>query len=217
MAIQNIRKVFKRTVFLYNDCSDLPIDNFDKIYNTKDLKYLVVSYDGYKSLDVPIGAKQRWVEIFDEWVKLCDSSTMFYYYQLLSQVAYLETRYLVVKIMLYQMYSRDMSDKTLDLYIEELKEWRYFYNKENDKLFEIKRLLHLHRASTNKLGLKKSELEMMQKENGQEETQTLEQQAVNLEQVTGRNNIDTKTTSVKKWREIIKIANRINEQRRKNG
>lgn len=217
MAIENIKRVFKKRVFLYNDCSDLPIYNFDKIYNTQDLKYLVVSYDGYKSIDIPIGAKQRWVKIFDEWVKLCDSSTMFYYYQLLSQVAYLEIRYLVVKVMLYQMYSRDMSDKTLDWYIEELKEWRYFYNKENDKLLEIKRLLHLHRASTNKLGLKKSELEMMQKENGQEEAQSLEKQAAHLEQVTGKNNIDTKITSVKKWLEIIQIANRINEQRRKNG
>lgn len=194
----------------------MSIYNFDKIYKTNDFRYLVLGYDGYKDVEIPINAGERWKNIFDEWVKLCDDNTMMYYYQLILEVAYLETRYKVSKTMLYQIYSRDMNEKTLDLYIEELKHWRYFYNKENDKNSEVKRLFDQRRASKNKLGLKKSELKEMQMEENQEE-QTLEGQAVILEQITGKNNIDVKTTSVAKWLEIGKLASKINEQKRRNG
>lgn len=216
MAINNITRFFKKKIYLYKDCSDLSIYNFDKIYKTNDFRYLVLGYDGYKDVEIPINAGERWKNIFDEWVKLCNNNTMMYYYQLILEVAYLETRYKVSKTMLYQIYSRDMNEKTLDLYIEELKHWRYFYNKENDKKSEVKRLFDQRRASKNKLGLKKSELKEMQMEENQEE-QTLVGQAVILEQITGKNNIDVKTTSVAKWLEIGRLASKINEHKRRNG
>lgn len=185
-------------------------------YKSQDYKYLVVGYDGYKDTLTPQGAEQRWKDIFDEWVKLSDNNTLIYYYQLISEVTYLETRFTVSKILLYQVYTQDMNEKTLDMYIEALGLWKYHYNKDADKLLEIKRLLAQHRASANNLGNKKSELENMQMENT-EDAQTLEAQAVILEQITGKNNIDVHTTSVLKWIEIGKLANSINEQRRKNG
>ena len=186
------------------------------VFKTKDFRFLVVGYDGYNDIAIPIQAGERWKDIFDEWVVLSDSNSMMYYYQLLSEVAYLETRYTVVKVLLYEMYTQNMDDKTLDMFIEALKEWRYFYNKDNDKEKEIERLIGIHRGSQNKLGLKKSELDDMKKEHSEEE-KTLVGQAVILEQITGKNNIDVKKISVAKWLEIGKLANIINEQRLKNG
>jgi len=217
VAIENIKRLFRpKKQFLFNDCYDLPIYNFDMVFKTKDFRFLVVGYDGYNDIAIPIQAGERWKDIFDEWVVLSDSNSMMYYYQLLSEVAYLETRYTVVKVLLYEMYTQNMDDKTLDMFIEALKEWRYFYNKDNDKEKEIERLIGIHRGSQNKLGLKKSELDDMKKEHSEEE-KTLVGQAVILEQITGKNNIDVKKISVAKWLEIGKLANIINEQRLKNG
>jgi hypothetical protein len=183
-------------------------------YKKKDYRYLVVGYDGYNDVEVPEEAEQRWTDIFDEWVKLTDNNSIIYYYQLISEVAYLETRFVVAQVLLLQIYEREMDEKTLDMYIEMLKNWRYTYKKGSDKVEELTRLFNQHKTSQNKLGIKRSELESLQKDN-KENVQNLEAQAVTLEQITGRNNIDPKTTSVLKWNEICKVADSINAQRRK--
>ncbi len=200
--------------YLFKSCSDLPIFNFDIVHNSNDFKYLVVGYEGYGDIKIPEGAEERWKEIKAEWIELIDNNEISYYYQLILEVTYLQTRYEVSKILMYQIYSREMNEKTLDKYIVELERWDYIYDKEKDKLDEIQRLMNQHRASQNKLGIKKDELEKMAKSND-EDKNSLEKQAVILEQITGKNSIDTKTTSVKKWVEIQKLASEINEQRRK--
>jgi hypothetical protein len=203
-------------MYLYKDCSDIPIWNFDVIYKTNDYQYLVVGYNGYDTIDIPKGANERWQEIKNEWVKLLDDNTIAYYYQLLLECVYLQTRYDVVKLLLKQIFEREMSDETLETYIVALGEWRYKWNRKADKLVELKRLLAQLKASKNKIELKTDELKQLREDNEFDaEATSLERQAVILEQVTGKNNIDVKTTSVKKWLEISKLANDINEQRRK--
>lgn len=202
---------------LYNDCSDLPIANFDTIYKTNDYKFLVVEFDGYNDVEIPKGANERWQDIKNEWIKLLDDNTIAYYHQLILEVVYLQTRYEISGRFLKEIYEREMHEETFNTYVDALKEWGYKWNKKAGYLVEIKRLLQQRKASENQLNLKMDELKKMQDENGYDEDATsLEKQAVILEQITGKNNIDTKTTSVKKWIEISKLATEINNQRAKN-
>jgi hypothetical protein len=201
---------------LYKDCGDLPIRNFDIIYKTNDFNYLVVEFDGYNEVAIPKGANERWQEIKKEWVELIDDNTIAYYHQLISEVVYLQTRYDVSGMLLKEIFERTMHEETLEVYINALKEWKYIWNRKASKLVEIKRLLQQRKASENKLNLKLDELKDLQKENeNDDDATTLEKQAVILEQITGKNNIDINTTSVRKWLEINKLATEINEQRRK--
>jgi len=201
---------------LYKDCGDLPIRNFDIIYKTNDFNYLVVEFDGYNEVAIPKGANERWQEIKKEWVELIDDNTIAYYHQLISEVVYLQTRYEVSGMLLKEIFERTMHEETLEVYINALKEWKYIWNRKASKLVEIKRLLQQRKASENKLNLKLDELKDLQKENeNDDDATTLEKQAVILEQITGKNNIDINTTSVRKWLEINKLATEINEQRRK--
>ena len=203
-------------MYLYKDCSDIPIWNFDIIYKTNDFKYLVVGFDGYGDTEIPKGANERWQEIKNEWVKLMDDNTIAYYHQLLLECIYLETRYNVVEMLLKMIFQRDMDEETLNNYKDSLKEWRYIWNDKNDKYVEIKRLLKQLKGSKNKINLKIDELKKLKEEHDLSgEGTSLEKQAVILEQITGKNNIDVKTTSVSKWIEINKLATTINEQRRK--
>jgi len=203
---------------LYKNCGDLPIYNFDVVYKTNDFKYLVVDYNGYDDIDIPKDANERWEAIKNEWVKLLDDATTAYYYQLVLEVVYLQTRYNVVKQLLKIVWDReDMDDESLAIYIGALGEWHYFWNEKATKANEVERLLKQLQRSQNKITLKLDELEKMKEEhNLDEDASTLDKQAVTLEQITGKNNIDTRTTSVSKWVEISKLAESINEQRRKS-
>ena len=204
---------------LYKNCGDLPIFNFDVVYRTNDFKYLVVDYNGYDDIVVPKDANERWEAIKNEWVKLLDDATTAYYYQLVLEIVYLQTRYNIVKQLLQIVWeSQNMSDEDMKIYIRALKEWRYFWNEKATKTNEVDRLLKQLKRSQNKITLKLDELEKMREDNNMddEDASTLDKQAVTLEQITGKNNIDTRTTSVSKWVEISKLAESINEQRRKS-
>ena len=204
-------------MYLFKDCSDIPIFNFDVVYRTNDFRYLVVGWDGYEEIKVPKGANERWQDIRNEWIELLDNNTIAYYYQLVLECVYLQTRYNVVKQLLQIVWNREEWDEESErIYVGALAEWKYKWNPKEDKATEIERLLKQLKRSENKISLKLDELEKLKEEHDMDgEASTLEKQAVTLEQITGKNNIDIKTTSAKKWIEITKLAESINEQRRK--
>jgi len=202
---------------LYKDCSDLSIKKFDIIYKTNDFRYLIVGWDGYEEIEVPKGANERWQDIRNEWIDLLDNNVIGYYYQLVLESVYLQTRYNVVKQLLNMIWIRDEFDEESEkIYVGALAEWNYKWNPKQNKTKEMERLLKQLKRSENKIELKLDELEKLKKENDiTDDVSSLEKQAVALEQITGKNNIDTETTSVRKWVEITKLSESINEQRRK--
>jgi hypothetical protein len=202
---------------LYKDCSDLSIKKFDIIYKTNDFRYLIVGWDGYEEIEVPKGANERWQDIRNEWIDLLDNNVIGYYYQLVLESVYLQTRYNVVKQLLNMIWIRDEFDEESEkIYVGALAEWNYKWNPKQNKTKEMERLLKQLKRSENKIELKLDELEKLKKENDiTDDVSSLEKQAVALEQITGKNNIDTEKTSVRKWVEITKLSESINEQRRK--
>ena len=201
---------------LYRNCGDLPILNFDIIYKTNDFKWLVVGYDGYDEIKVPKGAPERWEEIRSEWIKMIDDNTIAYYHQLLLEVIYLQTRYETVRQLLDIMWRLpDMDGKSEEIYINALAEWKYKWNKKNARHKELERMFRIWKQSENKLSLKIDELKKMKEENDySEDANTLEKQALVIEQITGIK-IDIRKDSVARWVEANKIATQLNEQRRK--
>ena len=204
---------------LYKDCGDMPILNFDIVNKTGDLKYMVVGYDGYKDFKPPKGANERWQAIRKEWLELVDDSEMAYYHNLVSECIYLETKRDAVKFILENIFRRNMSPLTFRTYANSLSDWGYKWNFKNDKLTELKRQLKIVRISENKLSLKLDELKSYREsKNMSSEATSLEKQAVILEEASGRNHIDIKTTSVKKWVAISKRAEeRQNQLKKSNG
>ena len=204
---------------LYKDCGDMPILNFDIVNKTGDLKYMVVGYDGYGDIDIPKGANEGWQKIRNEWIDLVDDNEMAYYHNLVSECIYLETRRDFVRFTLDNMYSRRMTPLTFRTYADALSDWGYKWNFKNNRVVEWNRQDKILKISENKLSLKLDELESYKKDkNMSSEATSLEKQAVILEQATGKNNIDIKTTSVKKWVAISKAAEeRQNQLKKSNG
>lgn len=200
---------------LYKSCRDLPIANFDIIYKTNNFKYLIVGYDGYnEDIKIPKGANERWEEVKKEWIKAIDDNTIAYYYQLLSECVYLQTRYDVVSKLLDIILERDLNAETMEVYIIALSEWKYRWNRKAGKYVELKRMLQQLKGSKNKINIKMDELEDMKKESeSHEEDSSLERQALIIEQGT-KIKINIWKDSVLKWVEATKILSEINEQKK---
>lgn len=203
-------------MYLYKDCSDIPIRNFDNIYRTNDFRYLVVGWDGYEDIKPPKEANGRWNDIKNEWVKLIGDNTTSYYYNLILEVAYLRSRYTYVRILLERIFVReDMDEETILKYAEGLALWRYKWNKKSSKEDNLKRLLKQLKQSENKLSLKEEELKVLKEKNSSDEDVTsLEKQSLIIEQSLGIK-IDLKKDSIKKWVEAGKMHEQAIEQRNK--
>lgn len=201
---------------LYKNCSDIPLHNFNVVYNTNDLKFLIVGYNGYDEVTPPKGANERWNEIKNEWVKLLGNSTTAYYYNLLQETIYLQTRYNAVRALLEKIFVRDdIQGAKLDEYSKGLALWKYYWKKGQTKEKNIQRLLKQQKASENKIKLKVSELEEMKKDQDSDgEEVSVERQVLIIEQSTGIK-INPRVDSVKTWIEACKIHESIQEQRQK--
>lgn len=204
-------------MYLYKDCSDLPIRNFTIIYQTNDFRYLVVGWDRYEDIEVPKEANERWQYIRNEWAKMISDNTTYNYYNLILEVAYLRTRYSAVKILLDRIIIREnMDDEMLSKYAEGLAEWRYKWNKKASKQDNIIRLYKQLKQSENKLSLKTDELESLKKSAGEKEEDavSLEKQRLIIEQSLGVK-IDLDKDSVKTWVEACKMHEQLSEKRAK--
>lgn len=200
---------------LYKNCSDIPLHNFNVVYNTNDLKFLIVGYNGYDEVKPPKEANERWQEIKNEWVKLLGNATTAYYYQLLQETIYLQTRYNAVRSLLEQIFKRDdIQGAKLDQFIEGLALWKYKWQKGQTREKNLMRLLKQQKASENKIKIKVSELEEMKKEQSDDDDVSIERQVLIIEQSTGIK-INPKVDSVKTWIEACKIHEDIQNQRQK--
>lgn len=201
----------------YRNCEELPIYNFYKVVDTKDYSYLMFDYDGYSKLEVDEEVISLWEKIYEEYLKLSDNNTMLIYYETVSELLYLETRYEVALTLLQQIALGRMEETMLRAYVLELGKWKYHLNDKKPLEEELDRLTRQLRQSENKIRIKQNRKKELEAEN-KDSPMSLVQQQVKLEQALSRNEIDTKTTSVSKWIELVKEVKFINQQRTsKNG
>lgn len=197
----------------YRDCSEISIYNFNKVVETDDYSWLVVDYDGYKPVEFDEEqAADFWRDIYNEYTKLSDNNETALFYELLLEIHRLKIRRYFVTILIQELRIGG-TQKVVDGFIDSLKKWRVFINPDRPLNTELDKAERQLRAAQNKIELKENELEQLKER--QEDAISLEEQIVRLEQGLGRNNIDPKTTSVKKWLVMIKEYKALLDRQRK--
>ena len=163
----------------------------------KNYAHLIVGWDEYEKIEYDEDElKKVWDKIYIEYCDLTNDNQSLFYYQLLSEVNYLEVRKYVVLKLLEQLMTYQRSGEDLDKYIEVLKLWKYNWDKKLTYEEAIIKIFKNIKASDNKLRLKKDELEKMK---STDDPMTLTAQVVKLELSLEKNHIEPKTTSVLKW------------------
>lgn len=199
----------------YRNCEELPIYNFYKVLDKKDFSYLVVDYNAYDKIDRNEELISLWENIYEEYLRLSKNNTMLLYYETVSELLYLESRYEVAMTLLQQISMGRMDKNMLNAYVLELNKWNYILDIKKPLKDELNRLTMQLKQSENKIRLKQS-IKKELEDGNKEIPMTLVEQQVKLEQSLSRNEIDTKKTSVLKWIQLIKEVKFINEERIKN-
>lgn len=178
-----------------------------------DYSYLVMGWDEYTDIKFDREeAVKIWGGIYNEYCKLTSNNKALRFYSLTHRLIYLETRKEIGRRLLSQLILRDMNKETFDEYIGALKDWDFPYSKEKRDIGELEKMSRLLRAADNEIGIIMAKLKDMKEVS---EEIPFEKQVIKLEQALGRNSIDPRETSVKKWIYMMQEVKEINEQRLK--
>lgn len=198
----------------YRNCDELSVYNFYKVLETNNYSYLIVGFDDYDPIEInEKEADELWGSIYEEYCKLTKNNKSLLYFVIFQELLYLKTRYQVARILLMQLSNDNNSEEFVLDCIERLREWKYKINKEKPLKDELKRMIHQLKVSENKIQIKKSELEDLNVDEG--EKLSLIEQNVKLELALGKNEINTKTTSVSKYIALFNEVKILNEARNK--
>lgn len=202
----------KRKHRLYRSCEDLPIYNFHRFMQTSEHGYLVVGWEyGEVKLDQE-EVDRVWGGIYNEYCTLTSNNKAITYYRSVQRLMYLRTRKEIGARILIQISIRNMKPKIFIGYVDALRDWDFKYEGEKRDQNKIKDLGRQIRACDNEIGLLQDKLSRMV-ESG--EGMPFEKELVKVEQALGRNAIDPRKTSVKKWVFLLDEIKEINQQRRK--
>jgi hypothetical protein len=157
-------------------------------------------------------AKEKWEKIYEEYCTLSGDNDALMYFAVFSEVLYLETRYQVAEMLIGQLEKRLDDKEAIELYAEELKQWKYRVNLNAPVGKEIERLYQQLKQSKNKIRLKNDQLDGF-KPDDDSEPMSITEQIVSLELALGKNEINPRTTTVEKFVMMIKKLKQQNDQK----
>lgn len=185
-----------KPIRLYQNCSELPMYNFDLCRKDSDPKWLVYGYDGWGEVTVPEGVEKVWDDITNEFAVLTSNNSTMQYFDLCADESDMRIRIEMVNALLWQIETRpNMKDEIFKGYCNELRRWRFYFNESKDKAQEIKRLKKQLEVVQSKLKLLLDDKENFEKKNKSSDLLKIK---VSVQNILKRD-IDLKKISVKEW------------------
>lgn len=204
-------------MIIYNNCDDLPIYFFYKIFDTKDYRYLIIDFNKYSESHVINEQQQKELsDVFNritfEYSRLTNNNKLKKKYQLQIDIKELEIEY-------------NYCVKTIEIYLKYevievlllLEEFGYDIDVNKDIKKQILRINNQLKGIKNKVRLRKIRYTKLYKEDKDESNDSkdtflmkdLEKKAIYLK-ANLNISIDTKKTSVTTWASILDV----NEEKR---
>ena len=197
---------------IYSNCEELSIYLFHKITETGDLFWLVDGYYEGKTFKIKDDLNKIWEDIYTEYCDLTDDNQSFIIFNLRNRISFLEMRIYICSMLILRMASDGMSEELQKKYADALREWQVPYRTDTVDTIQLEKAQRFLKATKNELELKQNDLESMK---GGEPIPLLKQ-VVMAEQALGRNKIDPKKTSVKKWVYMMQTIEQINQNKKRS-
>lgn len=191
---------------VYKNCSSLSIYLLDRIFQTKDRRYLIIDFK--EGSDINLSDKQqaiiddKYTEIIHEYGELTVNRSIIKNYKLRMKI--LELRYLHdTTIGILQLYVKTNLTDVLNL-LNDL-DWRVDTTKTIEP--QIEKILKKLKGIKNQVKIKEANFKNEFESDDKELKSTLEKDALLLEINLGlKRKIDTKETSVVEWTNLVNLS-----------
>lgn len=182
----------KSEIYYYKSCDTLPIYNFYKILNTKDLKWLIKGYDGEEQQADEDKLIELWENVYEEYIDLLGNKGINKKMVVVNQLSKMEMEIRIVSSLI-KIYSEHKYEEIGD----QIDQWGY-HKEDLEK-------------SIKKLEALKFRMDILNSKNKDEEAEEIKydvyKDIVSIEATLGNNiNIDPYTTVVSKFVNYILIA-----------
>lgn len=185
----------------YKSCDTLPIYNFYKILNTKDLMWLVKGYEGDEGHDDEDKLIELWEKIYEEYKKVMGIDGDTKSQRTLAVISEMELELVTVSILL------KISQTSKEQWVkDELKAWKYDIPDPIKKLEALKFKLDI---------LKSKNQDLINPEEKEENANNLYKDIAIVETSLGFR-INPKETVVSQWAEYINICKKRSDEQRSN-
>lgn len=192
-------------MMLYLGISDLPIYNFDKILKTNNLSYLVVKWNERKEIKVPKKASKRWDDIYNQYCKATENNEALTYYSLITELSYLESRYIIVHTLISTLNENNKKD-----FGERFKKLDIAFDVKKTVISQAKDLKRQLRIAKQEIDITTGKVKKLKSD---DDPSSIINQKIKLERITGLK-INLRKTSVEEWIEIHNEAEDIVKQQR---
>lgn len=194
---------------------DMPIYNFDKVLKSGNLSYMVVGWNERKELNLTQDQEKKlnnqWGVIYNVYCERTANNEALNYYQIVSEVSYLEMRYSsIISLVecLCEAYKKEIGLR--------LNKWGIPFNIEGSIDKQLPQLQRQLRIAKQNLKLKTRKMNSLKGDDDEEKTSVLAQY-LRIEKITGIK-VDIRKDSVEKGIELHELAKEtISQQKAANG
>lgn len=202
----------KKLESIINDnCDDIMIYHFDKIRQTKDLKWMVEGYTGREVVELPENIVDRYDDLMNEFCIKTNNNKNLDYCELEVEVSHLNEDYSICKALLGTLLT-SVSEDVFKVTIEELRHRNLLLNESKPFKKEFDRLERQLRQRKTKLERKQGELSKYNVETG--EGISIQRTKVKILKILGIQSIDLRTTSVTEWIELNNEAIEVSKHKK---
>ena len=158
----------KPKVTFYETCREMPLHNFQMYLQTSDLRWFTKEFVEHKEL------KEVMTRLFGEWLELTKNNTVVNRFAKMHKMMKIDVKYRTVLTLLQAIYNHKLGKDELDELTDQLKQWGYTLNKNNDLFEQLEKI-------QNRIQNLKTQYEMLQIELEKEdkkESQSIEKQLI---------------------------------------
>jgi len=191
-----------KNIRYHRNCDEISIYSFNKVSEDGDYRHLVKDWDEYEEIEIDeIVCENNWKVIFDEYCRLTDDNKIIMFYEVHQDLMKMKIKqYSIYKLI--EVFITVTDDDIMIKFADMFEKFGYPIDLKKGIMPEAQRLTNRMKFYQNAINVKEKEYNDLRGEEG--EATPFLQQDVSIEKHTGRNNIDIKKTSAKKWIYIVK-------------
>lgn len=197
--------IFKTQITFYEHPSEMPLFNFLKYLESRDLKYFTKEHKEHKDLfDIM-------TIFFGHYLELSKNNSILNRFGVIHDIMRYQRKYRTVDLLVKTLYNfppkGDM--KQFNELVEQLEKWNYKIDKTKDIFSQLENISARIQGIKTKIALLEDQL----KEEDNKTVVTIESQIISVERILElRYKINPKEITVLEWIEYQKQANEINER-----